>query len=119
MKKALNGFILFAMIASILVQYNDPDGIVWAMVYGYGAVMAFNALRDRYDVWLLVIGIVGTLVGGILLLPDSLDNWITNEVARETGGLVMTAICLAILLAQRLIAGAPEEIEDEAKPAEE
>lgn len=100
MKTALNGFILFAMVASIAVQYNDPDGFLWAMVYFYGAAMAYNAVRGKFDVPLLIIGIVLCIGGAIALLPPQWTFWITNELARETGGLGVTALFLAILLIQ-------------------
>lgn len=108
MKNVLNIVILLIMASSILVQYNDPDGILWALVYGYGTVMAWNAVRNRYDIPLLVIGIVASVVGGYLLLPHQFLYWITNEVARETGGLFMTAICLSAILAQPLLGGSAE-----------
>ena len=111
MRKALNAFILFAMVASILVQYNDPDGVLWGLVYFYATVMAFQALRSNYDVPLLVIGIVLCVVGAVLLLPAQWTFWITNEIARETGGLGVTAICLSILLIQAIMQ------QDDAQPA--
>jgi hypothetical protein len=115
-KKALNGVILLCMLASIAVQYNDPDGILWALVYGFGAVMAFNALRGRYDIPLLIIGIIATGIGGFLLGPDQWEGWITNEVARETGGLWVTTFFLIVILAQVLLGAKPEE--PDAEPVE-
>lgn len=115
MKKALNGFILFAMIASIVVQYNDPDGILWALVYFYGAVMARNAFVNKYDIPLLIIGIVLCVGGAVALLPPQWTFWITNEVARETGGLGVTAIGLIILLIQAFM----QKKSTEAAPAQD
>lgn len=103
MKKIINLIILGAMIASIAVQYNDPDGLVWAIIYGYAAIMAINALRNQYNAPLLIIGLIGYIVGAKILLPPSLDGWITNEVARESGGLFISAICLIILIIQMIL----------------
>lgn len=90
------------MVASIIVQYNDPDGYVWMVIYGYATIMILNALRLQYNALLLIIGLVGYVGSGVLLLPDNLDGWITNEVARESGGLFVSGFCIAVLIIQML-----------------
>ena len=104
MKTAINVIILLAMLASMGVQYNDPDGIVWAIIYGYAAIMAIAAIRGKYNLSMLIIGLIGYLIGAKILLPPDLDNWITNELARESGGLLVSAICLIILIIQAFMA---------------
>ena len=104
MKIIINLIILASMIASIAVQYNDPDGIVWAIIYGYAAVMAIAALRNKYNGPMLFIGLIGYIAGGVVLLPPELDGWITNELARESGGLFITSACLMAIIVQMFMA---------------
>ncbi len=104
MKIAVSIIILVAMLASMAVQYNDPDPILWSIIYGYAAVMAANAIRNRYNAVMLFIGALGYVIGGIALLPEELEGWITNELARESGGLFVSAACMIVLIGQMFIA---------------
>jgi hypothetical protein len=118
-KKILNAILLLAMVASMAVQYNDPDGIRWMFIYGFAAAMCANALGDRYNVPLLIIGLLGYVIGAVVLTPEKWDGWITNEIARETGGLGIAAFCLVVLLVQSFMAKPTVETPTEDDTTEE
>lgn len=119
MKKVLNVLMLLAMVASMAVQYNDPDGIRWMFIYGFAAAMCANALRDRYNLPLLAIGLLGYVIGTVVITPKQWDGWITNEIARETGGLSIAAFCIVVLLIQKFLAKSPTESTEEMESVEE
>ena len=115
MKTILNVILLLAMVASMAVQYNDPDGVRWMFVYGFAAAMCANALRGHHNKILLGIGLLGYIIGAVMLIPDQWDGWITNEIARESGGLFISSLTIVILLIQSFmnpdVAEQSEEVE--------
>ena len=108
--------MLLAMVASMAVQYNDPYGIRWMFIYGFAAAMCANALRGQYNLPLLIIGLLGYIVGVFVLMPDKWDGWITNEIAREVGGLGIAAFCIVALLVQKFLANSAPEPTEETEP---
>lgn len=104
MKTAINIIILVAMLASVAVQYNDPDGVIWAIIYVYAAIMAVGALRSSYSAPMLFIGAIGYLVAWKTLLPGDLEGWVNSEVARESGGLFIAGLCMIVLIIQMFMA---------------
>ena len=55
----------------VAVQYNDPDGWIWALIYAYGAAVTWPAIRGRYSVWALV-GAIGYFAGAIYWTPKEM-----------------------------------------------
>ena len=104
MKIALNVLLLLWMLMSVVVQFNDPDGPLWMVIYGYGLVMIGLAIRGTYNTPLLILGIVGYILGGFVVKPDSFANLMeTNEEGRECIGLFISSGCLVIVLLQKLM----------------
>jgi hypothetical protein len=100
----LIGVPIFAL--SVAVQYNDPDPLVWILIYGAAAVACGAAALGRR--WLVLPAAVGlvALVWGSTLVPSALaflrsDHAPTQfqmetgnaleEEARECGGLLIAA----------------------------
>ena len=90
-------FVLFAI--AVAVQYNDPDGGIWMVIYGFGAVVTFLAFRGHYNP-LSVLGAVGYVGGFFYLMPDSFEGWYTNEIAREALGLAIFGVWMIVLSAK-------------------
>jgi hypothetical protein len=102
--------ILFILFAA--VQYNDPDPLVWILVYGAMAVVSFMAVFNRYPLQYMIIMAGGFLVMTIMYF-DGFKDWLISpdryllfddlakmqfpyiEEAREFLGLL---ICLAVLI---------------------
>lgn len=104
MKTVLNSVLLLWMLMSVGVQFNDPDGWQWILIYGYALVLIGLAMAHRYKPRLLLAGIVAYALGGFLIMPDTFaDMMDTNEVARECIGLFITAGCLEIVWLQKVL----------------
>jgi hypothetical protein len=100
-------FILFA-----IVQYNDPDPVLWIPIYLYAAFMSYLVFKKRYIIPALALGAIGYLIGAIYYFPPSVADWINAEEtakslqmkmpfveeARESMGLGICLIAMCIYL---------------------
>ena len=107
-------FVLAAlMVLFAAVQYNDPDGPKWMLIYGVPAILALIAgcrpqwYRSRALRGVLLLSMLAAIAGMVYYWPSS-DNWWTKEVwwevetAREGMGMMITVIVLGLIfLAQR------------------
>jgi hypothetical protein len=100
-------FLLFA-----LVQINDPDPILWILVYGSMVFVSIMAFLNRYPTGIMVVMAAGFLIMTVIYF-DGFSTWLGSpnrtwlfddlrkmeypyiEEAREFLGLV---ICLAVLV---------------------
>lgn len=97
-------FILFAV-----VQYNDPDPLLWMGIYGGAAILSGMAAMGRFPMPLLMAGAVLCFIGFIYYYPDSVSEWIQQEwqqqdltmktqnmeEARESFGFLTVAIVMS------------------------
>jgi len=93
--------LLFVWAAS--VQYNDPDAIMWYVIYGSAALASFLFAFDRLVFSAAAILCVAYLVGTFLLWPDKFEGFtigegdiVNVERGREACGLLIIAIVMAI-----------------------
>ena len=109
---------LFAVLAVLMglfaaVQYNDPDGALWAVLYGVPAIWAGLAwLRPHLLAGPLARGLLGAcvlagLVLVVVLWPPAeewwrTDVWWESEASREGMGLMLAAGVLLSVLARTL-----------------
>jgi len=109
-----NSLFLIAYLASAAVQYNDPDALVWIIIYLAAAAMCMAQFRRRQPAWLppllLVISLVwiGNLLPNIIgqvTLQEMFDSITMKtkavEEAREIGGLGFVAVWAAFLTLRR------------------
>ena len=108
---AVSNFLMFVLFSlCILVQYNDPDSLIWMTMYGLAAIVCILAVLDKIH-WSISIfpGILG-LVWALTILPDVISNysvtdnlfaWQMNslgvEKVRELGGLLIIISWMFIL----------------------
>jgi peptidoglycan/LPS O-acetylase OafA/YrhL len=97
----VNGFFCVLLVLFAIVQYNDPDAILWILLYGVPAVWAGLAayrperlahsqpLLAGFGVTLLVIA-----AGAIYWWPQSIADWWDNEEVREGLGLIIATVAL-------------------------
>lgn len=109
----LNSLFLLAYLLSALVQFNDPDPLVWVALYVAAAAMCIAWFRRRLPRWAPTLLLVVSLVWIGTLLPAlgqaSLDDIFASvsmrtravEEAREVGGLALVAIWSAVLMHRR------------------
>ena len=90
-------------LASLAVQFNDPDPIRWIVMYGSAMLVAAGTIFRRLPgvLYVVVAGVASLWMLGLLVwaMLDASFTW--NEVERELGGLFLVAAGLWTLLAMR------------------
>ena len=110
--------LLFALLFAVFtaVQYNDPDSLIWMILYGYLTVLFIMGFMGKFvkpAVWVgLAICIIGAFihVGGLYEFLTNHDGigfsqGMSNEYpyiekAREFGGLVIGGLAMWFLFWQ-------------------
>lgn len=103
-----NMILCLLMLLFIGVQYNDPDGPVWMLIYAVPAVWAGLAaarprwLTGRMAQALLIACIVASLLGIVRFWPDTprwwaKDVWYDVETAREGMGMMIVLLVLLVV----------------------
>jgi hypothetical protein len=110
--KILKIFFGLLFIVFALVQINDPDPLLWILIYGSMVVVSFMAVFHRYPIRFMIAMASGFLIMTILHF-DGFAAWLVSsdryllfddlakmqypyiEEAREFLGLL---ICLAVLI---------------------
>ena len=95
LSQVIKGLLAACFTLSAVVQYNDPDGLLWGMIYGYCALMFGWSLISVLPKLPLLIGILAYGVGFLYYLPNFHSDWIHDEVTRE--GLGLLICCLSLL----------------------
>lgn len=106
-------FFCFIEIVGAALQWNDPDGLFWVIVYLIPFVLNLVYLRKRYLRWINIVVLIVYLVYFFTFVPD-LVNWaqlgfpsITGameikdpyiELVREAGGLFILVVNLVLLV---------------------
>lgn len=95
--KILCGAMLLVFFASCAVQYNDPDPWLWILSYAAAGVVTALALAGRHTPIVIVMGLAyfGWAMYNMPHIESS--EWLTTETSRESGGLMVSAIWMAVL----------------------
>ncbi|NJW55053.1 transmembrane 220 family protein, partial [Salinimicrobium oceani] len=56
--KFINAFFVIIFSISAVIQYNDPDPLLWMAVYGYGAIVCLLAIFRKDKRILHYLGII-------------------------------------------------------------
>jgi hypothetical protein len=92
-------FIVFA-----IYQTNDPDPVLWMLIYGAAALLSLLVLINKITRAVLYIAMFVFLIGAWTLWPDSFEGLFLKEdgsftpaieEARESLGLFTGAISMA------------------------
>lgn len=105
-----NAIFLLVYLLSAAVQYNDPDGVVWATMYMAAAAMCALQFRRNRTRWLAPVLVATSVVWIGMLLPDIIGQVSLEEIfasismrtraveeAREIGGLALVLLWAAVL----------------------
>lgn len=84
------------LLASIAVQYNDPDGFVWMLIYGYSAFLTVPAIVGLYSPW-AIPGMLGYFGGFLYLMPYFEAPYLKSELSREGGGVFIAGAWMACI----------------------
>ncbi len=100
----VNGFFCVVFVGFTIVQYNDPDAILWILIYGIPAVWAglaaFRPAQFAHNQLLLAafaVNLVAIAAGALYDWPQSIADWHENEVVREGLGLIITTVGLLVI----------------------
>jgi hypothetical protein len=87
-------FLLF-----VILQYNDPDSLLWIGLYGYAVLVSVFAASGKAGT-MAVIGLCVYLPFSLWLSPVLVDDihWLRSERALEALGLALAAIWMAVVL---------------------
>ena len=113
--KILNSLLAFMFMAFAFVQVNDPDPILWILIYGVMAAISVMAIFEFYIPKLMLVLALGYLVYGVVLFPGVMEWFQSNdrsllfddlakmqflyiEEAREFLGLMICMLVLAFYL---------------------
>ncbi len=66
--RIVSGIMLPMFLMSIAVQYNDPDGWVWMLIYAFPALLAILGLMNEVSVAAIPMSAIFT-VGAAILMP--------------------------------------------------
>jgi hypothetical protein len=116
--KGLNLLMLLMFVFSVVVQYNDPDPLIWMAIYALAALACLQELlwKDNSLVVPAVLGAIA-LIWAISLLPGvfgkvrigelfaqfEMKGDLMVEVAREAGGLLIIAVWMQAIVIRRLL----------------
>jgi purine-cytosine permease-like protein len=111
MNRVLNGLMMLLFASAAVVQYDDPDPVLWMAIYGSAALCTAFFLGGRLPFWvptlLSAVYVVGALYllarvfGGIGFLDPTGQEMIgVTESGREMLGLLFTAGWAAALAVQ-------------------
>ncbi|WP_224490123.1 transmembrane 220 family protein [Robertkochia flava] len=101
--KALAVLFAILFIISAGLQYNDPDPVLWYVVYGIAALISLLYVFDRLPLWVAVVIALVFVAGGLISWPAKFEGFtigggdIRNiEEGREAFGLFITALIMLI-----------------------
>ena len=118
--RLLNAGLFLLMILFMAVQYNDPDGPLWMLIYSIPAVWTGIAMFKGHllrirpaQIGLLLCGL-GAVAGMVYYWPSTpgwwrQEVWWEVETAREGMGMMVVAIVLAVVWFSRPVAHQPEQ----------
>ena len=105
-----NYFMLLVFLLCVVVQYNDPDSLIWMTMYGLAAINCILSIRNEIHLSISIfLGLLG-IVWALTLLPDVISNYLATdnmftwqmnglgvEEIREFGGLLIIILWMSIL----------------------
>ena len=100
----VNGFFCVVLGLFAIVQYNDPDALLWFLIYGIPAAWA-GALALRPSVpqangptiAAFLLCLAAAVAGTIYMWPSLPANWIHIEEEREGLGLIIVTAGLLVV----------------------
>lgn len=112
--KGLNFVMAAAFLFSVIVQYNDPDPLIWMAVYGAAFAACVLAIAGRLH-WAFPAALAVLALGWALTMAPQVIGHVRFgelfeafemkdervEIAREMGGLLIVAFWMSALAAAR------------------
>jgi hypothetical protein len=101
--RAVNALFCVVLGLFAIVQYNDPDAVLWFLIYAIPAAWA-GVLAFRPDllptngvaITAYLVCLAAAVAGAIYLWPSLPENWIHVEVEREGLGVIIVTVALIV-----------------------
>lgn len=86
--KIFNSIFLVLFVVSAGLQYNDPDPALWILIYLFGAMISFFAIRKQSYPGLILTGVTLFSIYAAYLFfdKDGVLNWLTEHQAENIAG---------------------------------
>ncbi|MCY2685671.1 transmembrane 220 family protein [Salinimicrobium sp. TH3] len=86
--RIFNALFAIIFLFSAIVQYNDPDPLLWMVIYGYGALVCLLAILGKDNKILHYAGILIFLAYALYLffVPKGVLSWLTEHAAENITG---------------------------------
>jgi len=86
--KIFNFIFLILFVISAGLQYNDPDPALWILIYLFGAMICFFAIRKQNYPRLTLAGIILLFIYAVYLFfdKDGVLSWLTEHQAENIAG---------------------------------
>jgi hypothetical protein len=103
MKKVSSIFWTLLFVIFAVYQTNDPDALIWILIYGAAALLALLVFLNKISRPVLWVALVAFVAGSVILWPESFEGLQLKEgmyspaieLARESLGLLIAAISMA------------------------
>jgi hypothetical protein len=101
--KVLGGVFALLFLTSAVLQYNDPDPILWMFIYGIAACIALGFVMDKIPYQIPAFFGILSVVGFFLMFPEKFEGFSIGmgdanniEEARESFGLLIIAFVMLL-----------------------
>jgi hypothetical protein len=101
--RAVNGLFCVVLGLFAIAQYNDPDALVWFLIYAipaaWAGVVAFRPdllPGNRAAIGAFVACLAAAVAGTVYMWPSLPANWIHIEEEREGLGLIIATAGLLV-----------------------
>lgn len=109
--KIVNGILALMFVAFTLVQFNDPDPVIWILIYLNMVIICAAAIfKKQHQIWLLISAIL-YFIYACFLIPGAMEWFrspdkamLFDEIAKmqnlyieETREFLGLLICLIVL----------------------
>lgn len=84
--KIFQFFLALLFLAFAVVQYNDPDPLAWMFMYSFVAGVCGFAAFERWNKWVLLLGLAVVMIWAALLAPDFI-RWIRLGMPNIAGSM--------------------------------
>jgi hypothetical protein len=98
----VNAFLCLLFVVCAIAQYNDPDALLWFLIYAVPAAWAGaialrpRLLSSRPVGGAFLVCLAAAVAGTIYMWPSLPDNWIRLEEEREGIGLMIVTAGLIV-----------------------
>lgn len=100
----VNGFLCVVLGSFAIVQYNDPDALLWFLIYaipaawaGVGALRPRPLPQPRAAIMAFSACLAAAVAGTVYMWPALPENWIHVEEEREGLGLAIVTLALIVV----------------------